>query len=121
MWHRIKDLWAHNRSLLIAFLTVAVLSGYFGTRAVHQFIYWSDPAKQDQDLAGWMTPRYVGQSYQVPPDVVKSALQMDMDAPPRRISLDRLAAENGMSMQDMQSALEAAVAAWRAENPRPAR
>lgn len=33
-----------------------------------------DPAHQDQDLAAWMTPRYVAQSYKLPPNVLGPAL-----------------------------------------------
>ncbi|WP_375254660.1 hypothetical protein [Yoonia sp.] len=95
-----------------------MLAGIFGVRAGNQLIHWVHPSHQDQPLAGWMTPRYVGQSYRVPPEVVKSAFEMDMNSPPHRISLDRLAAENGMSMDEMQSALDTAVAAWRAASAR---
>ena len=117
MWHQVKDLWTHNRTLFVTFLVVVLLAGFFGGRAVNQFIYWSDPAKLNQPLAGWMTPRYVSRSYQVPPEVVQSAFELD--TPPRRMSLERLAAETGMSIDEMQSALDTAVAVWRAANPRP--
>ncbi len=115
MWHRIKDLWTHNRALLIAFVAVICLAGFFGIRAGAQFIYWSDPTHQDQTLAGWMTPRYVSQSYNVPPEVVQSAFDMSPDGPPRRVSLETLAAENGTSMGDMQQRIDDAVNEWRAK------
>lgn len=118
MWHRIKDLWAHNRKLLIAFMVVICLAGFFGVRAAAQFIYWSNPDHQDQTLAGWMTPRYVSQSYNVPPQVVQSAFDMADDGPPRRVSLETLAAENGMSMEDLLQQIDDAVDAWRAARPR---
>jgi hypothetical protein len=119
MWHRVKDLWQHNRIALLAFLAVLCLSGFFGFKSVSQFIYWSDPQHQNQPLAGWMTPRYVAQSYQVPPMVVQEAFDLDPAAPPRRISLDSLAKESGQTIETLQSRVDTAVNAWRAENPRP--
>jgi hypothetical protein len=116
MWHRVKDLWTHNRYLLLAFVTVVGFAGFFGVRATSQFIYWSDPAHSDQSLAGWMTPRYVSRSYEIPPQVIQEALGMRSDAPMRRVSLDRLAAENDMTLDDMQAQLDAYVAAWRAND-----
>ncbi len=117
MWHRLKDLWQNNRWAFLALVTVLCLAGVFGFKSVSQFIYWSDPQHQDQTLAGWMTPRYVARSYQVPPEVIQDALDLDMDAPPRRISLDRLAQESDLTIETLQSRVDAAVAAWRAENP----
>ena len=118
MWHRLKDLWTHNRYLLLAFVTAISLAGFFGARSISQFIYWADPAHQDQPLAGWMTPRYVGQSYDIPREVVLSVFALDPDAPPRRISLGTLASENGTDLATYQAILDEQVAAWRAENRR---
>lgn len=118
MWHRVKDLWQHNRLALLAFVTVICLAGFFGFKSVSQFIYWSDPRHQNQSLEGWMTPRYVAQSYQVPPEVIQNALDLDVDAPPRRISLESLAAQGDLTLNELQSRIDTAVAAWRAANPR---
>ena len=115
MWHRLKDLWIHNRYLLIAFVVAICLSGFFSARAFSQFIYWADPARQDQTLAGWMTPRYVGKSYDSPPEVILEAFDLQQDGNPRRISLDKLSEEKGISLNDMQSQLDVTVARWRAE------
>jgi hypothetical protein len=121
MWHRVNDLWQHNRKALMAFVAVLCLAGFFGVKSISQFIYWSDPQHQDQPLAGWMTPRYVAQSYRVPPEVVQSAFHLDTDAPPRRISLETLAGDNDMTMDEMQARVDMTVAAWRAANPRQSR
>lgn len=91
------------------------LAGFFGIRSVSQFIYWSDPARQDQSLAGWMTPRYVGRSYDIPPEIVIEALGLPPQGPPRRVSLETLSEENGISLNDMQAQIDAVVARWRAE------
>jgi len=115
MWHRLKDLWTHNRYLLIAFVVAICLSVFFSARAISQFVYWADPARQDQTLAGWMTPRYVGKSYDIPPEIIQEAFDLQQDGNPRRISLDKLSEEKGISLNDMQSQLDVTVARWRAE------
>lgn len=119
MWQRVKDLWEHNRLALIAFVVVVCLAGFFGVKSTMQLVYWSDPQHQDQDLAGWMTPRYVARSYDVPPEVVIAAFDLATDAPPRRVSLETLAAQEGVTLDVLQARLDTAIAAWRATNPRP--
>jgi len=118
MRHRVKNLWHHHRPALLAFVVMLCLAGFFGVKTVSQFIYWNDPQHQDQMLAGWMTPRYIARSYDVPPQVVQAALALEADALPRRISLDALAAERDVTIATLQSRLDLAVATWRADNPR---
>jgi hypothetical protein len=111
--HRIRDIWAHHKLAVLALLVVITVAGIFGARSVSQMIYWSNPAKLDQPLQGWMTPRYVGRSYDVPPEVVQQAFGLEKPSIPRRMSLDAIAAEQGMSMAELQASLDAAVTAWR--------
>lgn len=120
MPHRLTYLWQQHRLALLAFATALLLTVFFGVKSVSQFIYWNDPQHQDQALAGWMTPRYVARSYDVPPEVVQGAFALDAGAPPRRISLETLAAERGVTTQALQLRLDRAVAAWRAENQKAA-
>ena len=112
MWHRIKDLWAHNRTALVAFVAVLALTGFFGLRTVSNYIYWADPAHQNQTLAGWMTPRYVARSYAIPPEVVKAAWGLDPDSPLKRASLDTIAVERGMTLDQMQAQIIRAAVTW---------
>ena len=112
---RIAHLWAQHRLLLIVFLIAVGASGFFAIRAVSATIYWMDPAHQDQALAGWMTPRYVARSYQLPPEVLDEALFLNSDEPRRRVSLDVIAAENGLTLALLQVRIDAAAVAWRAE------
>lgn len=117
MLHRIKDLWAHNHTAVVAFVLVVGLTGIFGVRAVTQYIYWSDPAKQNQDLAGWMTPRYVARSYDVPPEVVKDAWDLDPDGPLKRASLEKIAEELGLTLEQMQAQVAQAAATFHGSQP----
>lgn len=112
---RLKHLWANHRVLLLAFIVALAVSGTFAVRTISATIYWMDPAHQDQQLAGWMTPRYVASSYQLPPEVLDEALFIVRGETPRRISLDALAAENNLTLGELQARIDAAAAAWRAE------
>ncbi|WP_342071231.1 hypothetical protein [Yoonia algicola] len=112
MWHRVKDLWTHNRLPFLAFVAILVLTCFFGMRTVSQSIYWADPARQNQTLAEWMTPRYVARSYAIPPEVVKAAWGLDADGPLRRASLETIAAEIGLPLEEMERRVTEAAAAW---------
>jgi hypothetical protein len=118
MWHRLTDLWRHNRIALLAFATVVCLAGYFGVRTAAHAIYWADPEHKDQTLTGWMTPRYVARSYNVPAEVVQEAFFLDPKGAPVRISVASIADDHDVSVAELQSRVDAAVAIWRAENPR---
>ena len=111
----IRHLWQTHRIALFAFAAALAAMGYFGVKSISSAIYWMDPAHQDQALAEWMTPRYVGQSYKLPRELVLEALMMDPDAPPRRVSISDIAAANGVSIDVLQSRIDAAVASFDAE------
>lgn len=100
---------------MMAFIVALCALGFFSVRTISSTIYWMDPDHQDQALAGWMTPRYVMRSYQLPPDVLGPALFLVKGATPRRISLDRIAAENGMTLDDLQIRIDAATEQMRAD------
>lgn len=112
---KLRFLWKSHRLALLAFVTVAALTGYFGIRSAAEMMYWSNPDHRDQPLAAWMTPRYVAQSYDLPPDVIGPALMGNPDDPPPRKSIGRIAAENGMTVADLQSRVKAAADQWRTE------
>lgn len=115
---RLSHLWQHHRIGLLVFVVVIALTGVFGVRTVSQVIYWADPAKQDQPLAGWMTPRYVARSYDVPPEVLIEALLGDRRPPNERMSIDGIAADQGVDIDELQSRVDEAVAAFRAKRLR---
>lgn len=110
----IKRLWHRQRIALIGFVIALGALGFFGFRTTAAWIYWNDPAHQDQPLAGWMSPRYVARSYDLPPEVIGPALFLEQDAPPRRISIEKIADENGLTLRELQARIDAAATAWRA-------
>jgi hypothetical protein len=108
----IRHLWNRHRWLLVAFLAAAALALFFGMRAILFGLYWSD--HRDEALAGWMTPRYVAMSWDVPPEIVGDALALPHDGTGRRITLSEIAQSRGVSVETVAADVAAAIAAHRA-------
>jgi len=114
MLGRFKTLWAHQRLALLAFLALSCIACYFALNAIAAAVYWNDPRHQDQPLADWMTPRYVAQSYDIPPDVLGPALFIDPTEPPKRLRLEDIATANGVTLETLQQRITEATATFRA-------
>jgi hypothetical protein len=114
----IKRMWA-AAPWATAILAIALAaSGVFGWRMVTHWVYWNDPARHDQIIAPWMTPRYVALSWKIPREVVIEALTLERgEGPPP--SLARLAAERGVPVEELITALEEAIAEFRRTQPAP--
>lgn len=113
----IRHYWMRHRPAAIGFVLALLAVLWFGFQTISHALYWNDPAHRDQALAGWMTPRYVAQSYQIPPEVLGPALFLNPDEKPRRLSLDAIASAHGVTLAELQARIDAAVAAWRAGHP----
>jgi hypothetical protein len=97
--------------ILSALFALALLgTALFGLRATVSTLRWADPARQDQEIAGWMTPRYVARSWDVPPELVAAALGLQQDGTGRRATLQEIAEARGLPLAALVSALEAAIA-----------
>lgn len=106
------------RRVLIGVLTAAVLFiTFFGFRTITSFVYWNDEAHQSQPIAGWMTPRYVGKSWRVPPEVVAAALQIELSAGTGRTSLEQIANARGEDLTTLIATLDAAISTHKATQP----
>ena len=105
----LKFLLRNHPFALSVFVLGAVVALYFAGRLVLGFIYFNDPRHQNQALEPWMTPSYVGMSYRIPREKVREVLGITPDH--GRITMGRIAAERDMSMEQLQSEIEAAAAA----------
>lgn len=114
MLRRIRTLWYHHRIAFSTFVVLLFVAGYFAFNAIAAAIYWNDPRHQDQALAAWMTPRYVAQSYDIPPRVLGPALFFDPSEPPRRRRLEEIADANGVTLETLQQRVTEATIAFRA-------
>lgn len=112
----IRHLWQSHRLALLAFVTALAALGFFGVKTLTSAVYWMDPAHQNEPLAGWMTPRYVAQSYGLPADVLGPALFLEKGAPLRRMSLDTIVNQYSVTLATLQASVDAAAATYRASN-----
>lgn len=101
----LSRLWTHHRLLLAGFALALGVTLFFAVRLVVIAIYWNDPAHLEQPVAGWMTPRYVALSWDIPPDQVRAALGLSADRPQGRITLDEIARDRGIPASDLIDAL----------------
>lgn len=94
--------------LAIGLIALVYFAGSFASNA----LYFNDPKHQQRDLEAWMSPRYVGQSWQLPRDEVFAIMQMDIEAPPKEgpRTLADVMAQTGMTLEELQAKVEAAKA-----------
>ncbi len=111
-----RDMRSHaliRRGLLAGFILAAALAVFFGIRLFHGAALWSEATPQDPPIASWMTPRYVMRAWDVPPEVIAEALNLDQDGIGRRVTLAELAADRGDTPEALAVRLEDAIAAFR--------
>jgi hypothetical protein len=113
-----KALWRRRPIILTAFLLSLALMLFFGIRALVVTIYWNDPARANQPVADWMTPRYVVMAYGIPREALGALLELD-PSELKRQSLADIARQTGRSPQDLIDEIEAMIADFRSERPLP--
>lgn len=84
---------------------------WFAASAVLDLIYFNDPKHRDEALKGWMTPRYVVMSYDLPRGVVADALGLVEGE--GRVRLKRLAEDQGLTLDALTEQVRAAAATYR--------
>jgi len=110
---RFRASFARHPLLSSGFLLALGLVMFFAARSVAALVYWSDPAHRDQPIEGWMTPRYVIQSWQLPPEVMTEILNAG-PMPGRRLTLAQIADDQGITLNDLAARITAATDAHRA-------
>lgn len=102
------------RRVLLAVLALALIGTlFFAVRIATSTALWREPAEPDAPIAGWMTPRYIARSWDIPPDVIAAALALEHDGGGRKITLAELAAERGTDIATLTADLTLAIAAYR--------
>lgn len=102
-----------NRLLAAAFLVALSLAVIFGLGAIRHARDFA--AAPDQPIRGWMTPRYVIHSWALPRDTMIQVLQLERAG--GRETLKSIADRQGVPVETLIQAIEAAIAAHRADNP----
>lgn len=98
--------------LASGFVLAVLVTLMLTARTVMFAVYWADPAHRDQTLQGWMTPRYVAHSWDVPRDIMQAATGPQPDR--LRPTLQAVAEHQGIALADLFARIEAAIAAHRA-------
>ncbi|TDT40413.1 hypothetical protein DES49_2179 [Halospina denitrificans] len=102
-----RNLWRKHRFLFLAFITALVVTLFFAARLLMFTLYWVDPAHDNQPLEGWMTPRYVAHSYDLPPTVVRDVLELEaVDGEPR--TLAELVKSSDLTLEEIQRRVDEA-------------
>lgn len=109
----IGRLWRGHPVLTLAFALALVALGFFGARALTFAVTLAWRA--EQPVAGWMTPRYIQRTYDLPREDVAAILGVDQ-ASEARMPVDALARASGRPLAEVLGALEAAIAAHGAQD-----
>ena len=107
-----KTLWENHTPLVIGFVLALMLTVFLLVRLIANLVYW--PQHQDAEIAGWMTVRYVAQSYDVNKDSLMVALDLETDIR-RHLMLTAIADAKNLPLMDIQIILLDAIATERAK------
>lgn len=110
----IGQLWSRHRLLLGAFVVALAVTLFLAGRAVMFSLYWADPAHSDESIAGWMTPRYIAHSWDVPPEVIGDALGLRPEGNPRRLTVGEIAEGQGVPLSEITDRITVGIEAFRA-------
>lgn len=111
--HRHIIEFARQNSVLVGVFAISLVAViWFGIGAALDFLYFHDPKHRDQALKGWMTPRYVGLSYDLPRPVVLEVLEIE-PGEGRRKRLDDIADELGLSLPELTERVRSVAEAHR--------
>lgn len=110
-------LWRRHPLLASLFALALLLTLFFAGRFTAQVIYWSDPARQEQDVEGWMTLRYVARSWQIAPRDLYAAAGLPAPVRGRPMTLEQLAEDRGIPLPALIAEIEASIARLRAAPP----
>ena len=103
----------HSRRLLALGFTVALAVTLFFAMQALRHAGGIGPAA-DAPIEGWMTPRYVSLSWDLPREVVAEALGVDLGGGSGPRSLASLAEERGVPVEVLVDELETAIESYRA-------
>ena len=95
--------------LTIGFALALALTLFFAGRFVAQVVYWSDPARQEQEVQGWMTLRYVAKSWRLPPRDLYEAAGLPGPTRGHPLTLEQLAEDRGIPLPQLIAEVETAI------------
>lgn len=105
----LKYIWEHQKLPLLIFLIAIGASLHFSVQFIARTAYFNDPKHKQQPIEAWMTPRYVGMSYRLPPSEMADVLQLTPAAGPRP-RMGEIAAALGLSLAEVESLVKSRAA-----------
>ena len=117
MLKALKYFWKEQPIALSAFVLALIFLIFFGGRFLLNFIYFNDPAHRNQALEAWMTPRYVGMSWKLPPHILDEVMQIEEKGKGKRIKLDQVVARMGISLEELEARIRSAKQEHEAMSP----
>jgi hypothetical protein len=111
----LPTLWMFVRKnrLVVSVLVIATCALiWFGANMISNFLYFNDPRHQDLALKGWMTPKYIVLSYDLPRQNVADILGItskDQRGTPMR----DIAEGMGVTLDELTEIVRAAAAEYR--------
>ena len=105
-----------NLAVLGVFLVALTILLWFTSRMVLDAVYFSDPRHRNEPLKGWMTPRYIAMSYDVPRSTILSMLELSPEEAHRLRARD-VAARMEVSLDELNQMISTAVETYRRDGP----
>ncbi|SFR31816.1 hypothetical protein SAMN04488005_0187 [Yoonia tamlensis] len=111
--HKISEHHKRQLRLILRGLVIVAVAGIliFGVRAANSSRAWVNAPPED--IAGWMTPRYVAMSQHVPPHVVEDVIAYDRGDQRHKITLEDIALAQDIDIATLIARLETAVTAFK--------
>ncbi|THD84259.1 hypothetical protein E7811_00425 [Aliigemmobacter aestuarii] len=109
----LRRLWSRHPVLLTAFVLAAALSVFFTGRIVVKSVYWA--THREAGIAPWMTVGYIGRSWDLDPREIDARAGLPMPERGRPLTLEEIARERGVPVEDIVSLVRATVADLKAE------
>lgn len=102
---------SHPR-LMIAFALAVLFSLFFAGRLVFHAVYWAN--HRQEAVEPWMTVGYIGRSWDLDPREIDTRAGLPLPQG-RPLTLEEIARERGVPVEEIVALVEATVAAMRAE------
>lgn len=111
MIERLRRLWRKVPWLLIALVIALLAFSFFTVKSVGHALDWWDDDQTAVKLEPWMTVRFVGRSYDIPPEILLPAFGLapslqDERRDKGRITMRTIALLNNLTLDDLEELVE---------------
>lgn len=105
----LKYFWTHQKPVVFLFIAALIGLSAFALRAIDDTRYFNDPDRMEQPIEPWMTPKYVGRSFDLSREEFADILDLEeRDGKPPKMG--EIAADKGMTLAQIETIIRDAVA-----------